>query len=220
MIRLEGVDKDYRQRPGALASIDLRVADGELLVVEGPAGSGKSTLCRLLTGAERPTRGKVCIGDQDVARLSEKALPFLRQRIGHVFQDDRFIASATALENVILPLDIAGAARRDAIRRAKAALDRLGLLAREASRPDELSDGEQCRLAIARAIAHQPALLLADAPFGRLDAGDAAAVAQLFADFSAAGCTVLVTAREVPSALRHASDRTRIVRLDHGQLSR
>lgn len=220
MIRLEGVGKDYRSHPGVLTNIDLRIADGELLVLTGPGGAGKSTLCRLLTGVELPTHGRVRIGEHDTASLSRHALPYLRQRMGLVFQEDRFIEAASALENVILPLDIVGTSRREAIRRGKAALDRLGLLARESSRPGELSGGERRRLAIARAIAHQPSLLLADAPFERLDDGDAAAVAQLFDDFRAAGCTVLITARETPAALQRTGARTHFAHLDKGRLSR
>lgn len=220
MIRLEGVGKDYRGRPGALNGVDLHVADGELLVITGAAEAGKSTLCRLLAGIEPASRGRIAIGGQDLAGLSHRALPFLRQRMGLIFQDDRFIATASALENTILPLDIAGAPRREAIRRGKAALDRLGLLAREAARPGELSGGERRRLAIARAIASQPALLIADAPFEQLDAEDAGAVAQLFADFAAAGCTVLITARALPAAIDSDAWRFRSARLDHGRLQR
>lgn len=216
MIRIDGVGKDYPGHPGALAELDLRVADGELVVVEGPAGAGKTTLCRLLAGSEPPSRGQLRIGEQQVARLSREALAYLRRRIGLVFETDRFVETASVLENVLLPLDIAGQPRREAIRRGRAALDRLALLGREAARPDELSACERRRLGIARAIAHQPALLLADAPFAALATAHREAVAQLFTDFAAAGCTVLLTARTTPAALRPAA---RIVRLAGGRLA-
>lgn len=218
MIRLEGVGKDYRDRPGVLSGVDLRIDDGELIVVTGAGSAGKTTLCKLLAGIELPTRGCVRIGEHDVGSLSRRALPFLRQRMGLIFQDDRFIDTASALENVILPLDIAGVARRDAIRRGKAALDRLGLLPREDARPGALSGSERRRLAIARAIVGQPTLLLADAPFERLDAGDAAIVAQLVEDFRNAGCTIVLTAREAPAALQRLARRPRVAQLINGRI--
>lgn len=220
MIRLDSVSKDYGDHPGVIAGLDLLVGDGELLFVEGSTGAGKSTLCRLLAGVDAPTRGRIAIGGHDLTGLSRRALAYLRQRMGLVFQDDRFVEAASALENVILPLDIAGSPRRDAVRRGKAALDRLGLLAREAARPAALSGGERRRLAIARAIVNQPALLLADAPFEGLDADDAGTVAQLLEDFRATGCTVLITGRTAPEYLSRGHGQTRIARLAQGRLTR
>lgn len=210
MIRIDGVCQDYPGNPGALAGLDLVVDDGALHIVEGPGGSGKTVLCRLLLGCETPSRGHVGIGGQDIARLSRQSLPFLRQRIGVVFQEDRFLDAASALENVILPLDIAGLPRREAVRRGRAALDRLVLLGREAARPGQLSACERRRLAIARAIVHQPALLIADAPFDALDAAAVGPVGELFGDFGRAGCTVLLTARTAPPALAARAGITRL----------
>ncbi|MBI2295872.1 MAG: cell division ATP-binding protein FtsE [Betaproteobacteria bacterium] len=195
----------YKRYPGgleALRNITFTVEAGEMVFIVGPSGAGKSTLLKLAAAIERPSSGSVIVNGQNVSALRARAIPFLRRNFGLVFQDQKLLFDRTAFENVMLPLHINGFERREAARRVRAALDKVGLLAKEKARPVTLSGGEQQRLAIARAIVHRPAILLADEPTGNLDAGHAAGIGELFRSFNQVGVTVVIATHDEALAER------------------
>ena len=171
MITLRHVSKTVQSgdRPlTILHPLDLTVPDGQFLAIIGPSGSGKTTLLGLMAGLDAPTTGTISVGGTDITALDEDALAVLRgARIGFVFQFFHLVPSLTALENVLVPMELVG--RRGARARAQALLDEVGLGARGHHYPSQLSGGEQQRVAIARALANDPPLILADEPTGNLD---------------------------------------------------
>ena len=220
MIELEQVGKHYPASRGggghdALKSVTLSIDDGEFAVVTGHSGAGKSTLLKLIAGIELPTAGTVRIDGQDLAG-SRRALPFIRRRIGLIFQDHKLLYDRSVFDNVQLPLDIIGFPPREAAKRVRAALDKVGLLSREHERPVTLSGGEQQRLCIARAIVHRPSLLLADEPTANLDMEYAQDIVDILRSFHQVGVTVIVSTHDLVS-LRMA--RPRVIALSHGMLA-
>lgn len=201
-IVLSGVSKRYPGGHDALANISLTVETGELVFITGHSGAGKSTLLKLMVAIERPTSGSVIINGQNIGTLRARGIPFLRRNFGLVFQDHKLLFDRNAFENVMLPLDITGFDRREGARRARAALDKVGLLHKEKARPITLSGGEQQRLCIARAIVHRPAVLLADEPTGNLDAEYATEIGTLFSDFNQVGVTVVLATHDAQLAAR------------------
>jgi cell division transport system ATP-binding protein len=215
MISFNQVTKRYPGGHEALSGVNLVIEKGELVFLVGHSGAGKSTLLKLIAAIERPTSGVVSVSDQNVGRLSHRAVPYLRRNIGLVFQDHKLLFDRNVIENVLLPLDIAGFERREALKRARAVIDKVGLLKREKANPVSLSGGEQQRLCIARALVSRPALLLADEPTGNLDAGYAADIMTMFRDFHQVG-TTLVIATHDDRAITALGGRT--LRLDHGKV--
>jgi cell division transport system ATP-binding protein len=216
MIAFSRVSKRYRGGLDALKDLTLEIADGELVFVTGHSGAGKSTLLKLIPAIERPTGGTLVVNGQNVAALSSRAIPFLRRSFGLVFQDHKLLFDRNVFENVLLPLTIIGFERREAARRVRAALDKVGLLKREKALPVTLSGGEQQRLCIARAIVHRPAILLADEPTGNLDAAYAAEIGELFRQFHQVGTTVVIATHDAALAARLAP---RVVELRGGELA-
>lgn len=166
--------KHYRGGDGSvvrvLEGVNLSVSSGEMVAVVGASGSGKSTLLHVLGALDPPTSGAVALGGQDVARMNAEELADLRnRRVGFVFQFHHLLKEFSALENVMMPLLIAGRSQREAAERARLLLDRMGLGSRVSHRPAEMSGGEQQRTAVARALAMEPAVVLADEPSGNLD---------------------------------------------------
>jgi cell division transport system ATP-binding protein len=216
MISFSQVSKRYPGGHEALSDVNLQIDKGELIFLTGHSGAGKSTFLKLIAAIERPSHGVVSVSGQNVGRLSRRAVPYLRRNIGLVFQDHKLLFDRNAIENVVLPLDIAGVLRRESMKRARAVLDKVGLLAREKADPVSLSGGEQQRLCIARALVARPALLLADEPTGNLDAGYAADIMAMFRDFHQVG-TTLVIATHDDRAL--AALGGRILHFDHGRVT-
>ena len=202
MIRFSSVAKRYPGGLEALRGVSLEVGDGEMVAVTGHSGAGKSTLLRLAAGIERASSGSVVVNGQNLGAMHETALAVLRRRVGFVFQDHKLLYDRSAYENVALPLRIAGFARDEAARRVRAALDKVGLLAREKAMPVALSGGEQQRLCIARAIVNRPMILVADEPTGNLDADYARAIIDLFASFHQVGVTVVLATHDEASLAR------------------
>jgi lipoprotein-releasing system ATP-binding protein len=168
-----------------LDAVSLKVRRGEMVAIVGSSGAGKSTLLHMLGALDRPTQGRVVIGGEDLSQLDEGALARLRNRqVGFVFQFHHLLREFSALENVAIPLRIAGLAPAEAERRAREMLERVGLGARMSHRPSELSGGEQQRTAVARALVVDPAILLADEPSGNLDHANAERLHELFAQIS------------------------------------
>ncbi|NBR29566.1 MAG: ATP-binding cassette domain-containing protein, partial [Betaproteobacteria bacterium] len=164
MISFSRVSKRYPGGHQALQDVSFSINAGELVFVTGHSGAGKSTLLKLLVAIERPTSGSIIVNGQNVGALTRRAVPFMRRSFGLVFQDHKLLFDRNVYENVALPLQISGYPGRDAARRVRAALDKVGLLKYENAMPITLSGGEQQRLCMARAIVHRPAILLADEP--------------------------------------------------------
>ncbi|HET9113216.1 MAG TPA: ATP-binding cassette domain-containing protein [Burkholderiales bacterium] len=215
MIALAHVSKRYPGGYEALKDISLDIAAGEMVFLTGHSGAGKSTLIKLIAAIERPTGGTVTVNRQNVGKLRRGAVPYLRRNIGLIFQDHKLLFDRNVIQNVLLPLHIAGFTRHDAGARARAALDKVGLLQREKAHPVALSGGEQQRLCIARAIVSRPALLLADEPTGNLDSDSASEIMVLFKAFNLAGTTVVISTHDDAAIL---AGNTRTIRLDHGSL--
>lgn len=194
MIILDNLAKTYwrgQEEVHALSGVSVEVKDGEYLAVLGPSGSGKSTLMNLIGLLDRPTQGKVVIDGQSVDELSEKQLEGLRgDTIGFVFQQFLLIPTMTALQNVMLPLYFAG--KRRAKECAVSLLTRVGLAERVHHLPSQLSGGEIQRVAVARALANNPKVLLADEPTGNLDSKTAEEVCALFKEINGTGTTIIV----------------------------
>lgn len=214
MIVASNLCKRYPSGFDALQGVSFEITAGSLTLVSGHSGAGKTTLVKLIATLERPTSGSLVVNNQNLAALRRSALPYVRRTFGLVFQDQKLLFDRSVLDNVLLPLDIVGMPRRDALRRAQAALDKVGLLSREKANPIALSGGEQQRLAIARAIVNRPTLLIADEPTGNLDAESASQIIDLFTAFHRAGITVIVATHD-PGWIRQYPDN--VLRLDHGR---
>jgi cell division transport system ATP-binding protein len=196
VIQFSSVAKRYPGGLEALRDVSVEVAAGEMVAVTGHSGAGKSTLLKLAAGIERATSGTVVVNGQNLGALGETALAILRRRIGFVFQDHKLLFDRNAYDNVALPLRVSGFAGDEIGRRVRAALDKVGLLARERAMPIALSGGEQQRLCIARAIVNRPAILIADEPTGNLDSEYARAILELFQSFHRVGTTVLLSTHD------------------------
>jgi len=215
MISFSQVTKRYPGGLEALRGVTLAIESGEMVSVTGHSGAGKSTLLKLTAAIERPSSGTVLVKGQNVGALRPRAVPYLRRNFGLIFQDQKLLFDRTAFDNVMLPLAITGFERREAARRVRAALDKVGLLAKEKAYPVTLSGGEQQRLAIARAIVHRPAILIADEPTGNLDAAQATEIGELFRSFNQVGVTVIIATHDEAFARRL---KPRVVTLNAGKL--
>ena len=216
MVSFSAVAKRYPGGQEALKSVSFSVAPGELVFLTGRSGAGKSTLLKLIPAIERPTSGSVIVNGQNVGALRRAAVPYLRRSIGVVFQDQKLLYDRSVFDNVMLPLAFSGHAPREAARRARAALDKVGLLAREKSNPIQLSGGEQQRVAIARAVVNRPAVLLGDEPTANLDAESAALILEVFVGFNQVGVTVLIATHDQGLIERYGK---RVLRLAAGTIA-
>ena len=196
MVSFSAVAKRYPGGQTALQDVSFALEPGTLAFVTGRSGAGKSTLLKLIPAIERPTSGSVIVNGQNVGALKRAAIPYLRRNVGLVFQDQKLLYDRSVYDNVVLPLAFSGQSPREAARRARAALDKVGLLARERANPIQLSGGEQQRVAIARAVVNRPALLLADEPTANLDAESAARIIEIFVAFNQVGVTVLIATHD------------------------
>jgi len=219
LITLRGISKTYPSPAGAfsaLSAIDLTIRRGEFVGVVGQSGSGKSTLLNLLAGIDRPSSGEILIDGRALHALSEKQLSAWRGRaVGIVFQFFQLLPTLTAAENVMLPMDFARCwPSRERRARALVLLERLGVAAQADKLPGALSGGQQQRVAVARALANEPAIVLADEPTGNLDSRTARALLDILGELVRAGQTVVMVTHE-HAAMHHA---TRIVELADGRI--
>jgi putative ABC transport system ATP-binding protein len=218
LLRLEALHKRYRPDAAPLLDgLNLTLRAGEFLAIMGESGAGKSTLLNIIAGLDRADSGQVLLEDQDLGTLDDDALTRLRRaRIGFVFQAFHILPYLSVLQNVALPLDLLGSERAERAPRAQQALDRCGIGALARSYPRDLSGGEQQRIAIARALVHNPSLVLADEPTGNLDASTSAKVLGLLRDrLHASGAAAIL----ITHSLAAARMADRIMRLEDGRLS-
>ena len=215
MIRFDNVSKRYPGGYEALSGLNFHLPRGQMAFLTGPSGAGKSTLLKLIALIERANQGQIHIDGHDLARVGRRGVPYLRRRIGIIFQSHRLLFDRTVFDNVALPLVISGYGTAEIGRRVRAALDKVGLLGKERAYPITLSGGEQQRVGIARAVVNKPMLLLADEPTGNLDPELSLEIMRLFAQFNQVGVTVLIASHdlELISQLRHP-----ILRLKQGRL--
>jgi len=210
MLEFQNVTKRYSESGDALSEVSFALEPGELAFLTGHSGAGKSTLLRLIPVIERPTRGKIVLDGQSINRLTQREIPFLRRKLGLIFQDYRLLHDRTVFDNVALPLAIAGYSPVEIGRRVRAALDKVGLLRKEKRYPKGLSGGEQQRVGIARAIVHKPPVILADEPTGNLDPELSAEIMGLFREFNAVGVTLLIATHDLGLISRMACRRLRL----------
>lgn len=219
MMRLRGICRDYSvgdQVVHALDQVDLDVAAGEYISIMGPSGSGKSTLLNVLGLLDRPTAGTYTLAGNAVADLDDDALAALRQaKIGFIFQSFHLISRMTGLENVELPMLLAGQAPRARRERAAEMLEKVGLKTRMSHRPDQLSGGQRQRVAIARSIVMQPDVLLADEPTGNLDSKSGTEVVGILEQLNAQGLALLVVTHDLNLGERAA----RQIKMVDGRIS-
>ena len=189
----------------------LAVGEGDFVGIFGPSGVGKTTMILLTAGIIRPDSGRILVFGRDITNMSRDALAlFRRKNIGIVFQFFNLIPTLTVLENVLLPLELNGFSRMEALRRAREVLSFVGLLDKANTMPQRLSGGEQQRVAIARAVAHKPRLILADEPTGNLDEENKESVFELFRELNREGITIIVATHDIDLAMRYVSRGYRI----------
>lgn len=215
MITFHQVSKHYPGNTVALSDLSFSVARGELIFLAGASGAGKSTLLKMIAAIERPSAGSIQVNGQDIGLLKSSGLPFLRRKLGLIFQQQRLLFDRNVLSNVMLPLVVTGAAKEDAEKRARAALDKVGLLDKAASAPLSLSGGEQQRVAIARAIVHRPQIILADEPTANLDRDSACRVLDTLKAFHGVGVTCLISTHD--EYFLDSADR--VIFLQNGQIA-
>jgi cell division transport system ATP-binding protein len=215
LVSFSAVAKRYPGGQEALKNVSFSLETSELAFVTGRSGAGKSTLLKLIPAIERPSSGSVLVNGQNVSALKRAAIPYLRRNIGLVFQDQKLLYDRSVYDNVMLPLAFSSHPPKEAARRARAALDKVSLLAREKANPIQLSGGEQQRLAIARAVVNRPALLVADEPTANLDAESAARILEIFVAFNQVGVTVLIATHDQALVARYGK---RVLHLVAGTL--
>ncbi|HSJ15461.1 MAG TPA: cell division ATP-binding protein FtsE [Longimicrobiales bacterium] len=216
MINLLNVTKEYPRTGTVLDDVTFRLRKGEFCFLTGHSGAGKSTIMRLVHMAERPTSGEVRVSGYSSSSIRPREIALLRRKVGYVFQDFRLLRDRTASQNIAFALEVTGA--RDTVIRSKVArlLTHVGLASKSEALPTELSGGEQQRVAVARALAHDPLVLLADEPTGNLDERATRGIFDLFKSINASGTAVLFATHDLELVRAHPG--TRVVELDHGRL--
>jgi cell division transport system ATP-binding protein len=215
MIQLFHISKIYPPNTAALKDINLQIAKGELVFLAGPSGAGKTTLLKLLFREEEPSQGQIIIHGKDVTKLNSRGVARLRQQIGLVFQEFKFLPHMTALDNVALAALVTGVPRRESYTKAYQLLRELGLREKYDAKPPALSGGEQQRVAIARALMNDPMVVLADEPTGNLDANLADETMRLFRKIRERGTTIIIASHDLDLSQRYG---TRVISLQEGYL--
>ncbi|UCC24689.1 MAG: cell division ATP-binding protein FtsE [Gemmatimonadales bacterium] len=216
MIELTRVSKEYPRRGAALRDISFQVGKGEFAFLTGHSGSGKSTTLRLIHMSEKPSRGRIRVAGYDSERISPREIWKVRRRVGFVFQDFRLLPGRTALENVAFALEVTGTPGKLIVPKAQRLLSQVGLAPKAGALVNELSGGEQQRVAVARALANEPVILLADEPTGNLDERATKGIVDLFFQLNAMGMAVLMATHDLELMRRRS--HARVLELDEGRL--
>lgn len=215
MLHFQNVSKRYSNGHEALRDVSLHIESAELIFLTGHSGAGKSTLLKLIPILERPSAGNIIMDGANIVRMKKHYIPLLRRNIGMVFQDHHLLFDRSVVNNVMLPLEVSGMDRRECRKRAQAALDKVGLLAKQDRQPVTLSTGEQQRVGIARAVVNRPPILLADEPTGNLDPKLSREIMNLLAEFNAVGVTTIIATHDIHLAKQM---QRRMVVLHQGKL--
>ncbi|MEY3122530.1 MAG: putative ABC-type transport system ATPase component/cell division protein [Pseudomonadota bacterium] len=215
MIQFVQVSKIYSGSFQALQGVSFSIMAGELVFFIGHSGAGKSTLLKLIAAIEQPTSGTVKVGKLDSSTMKRSAVPYLRRGLGLIFQEQKILYDRPVLDNVLLPLQVVGMESKVATARARAALDKVGLLHRGKANPVSLSGGEKQRMCIARAVVNRPTVLIADEPTANLDAAYAQEIMGVFRSFHQVGVTVLIATHD----LALIENKSRVLQLYQGKLA-
>ena len=213
MIEFTDVVKTYNIGNQALRGVSLQIEDGEFAFLVGPSGSGKSTIIKLITGELKPTSGSVHVNGYSLERIRKKEIPYLRRTVGVVFQDFRLIDNMTVYENVAFAMRVIGASEKEIRERVPYVLELVGLESKMNRHPNEMSGGEQQRLAIARALVNNPSTIIADEPTGNLDPERSFEIMALLQEINNLGTTLLVVTHEMDLVQRFAK---RVIAIDEG----
>ena len=215
MIEFKGVTKKYDHGVTALDNVSLKIEKGEFVFLVGPSGSGKSTFLKLVIKEEDPTEGVININSRDLGKLKDKDVPYLRRKIGFVFQDFRLLYDKTVEENIVFALRVIEASEREIRTQLSSVIKQVGLEGKEKSYPNQLSGGEQQRVALARAMATRPPIIIADEPTGTLDAVTAKGIMDTLYEINKNGTTVVVVTHD--QNIIRASNK-RIITLEKGKI--
>lgn len=215
MITFNQVTKRYSKGFEALHRVSFEMHSGEMAFLTGHSGAGKTTILKLISLVEKSTQGEITVADYQLSKLPLPKIPYYRRELGLIFQNPHLLFDRNIFENVAMPLVFMNVTQSEINRRVRAALAKVGLLAKEKCMPATLSAGEQQRVSIARAVVHRPKILLADEPTGNLDAKLAFEVMRLFEQFNQIGVTVLVASHDLPLI---KTFNKRIIMLDQGSL--
>ena len=215
MIQFVDVNKKYSHDVTALKDVNIKIEKGEFVFLVGPSGSGKSTFLKLMIKEEEPTSGKILIDGKDITKLKAKEIPYLRRKVGFVFQDFRLLYDRSVEENIVFALRVIECPEKEIKSRLESALEMVGLKGKEDFYPNQLSGGEQQRVALARALVTKPPIIIADEPTGNLDPVTADEIFKTLLEINARGTTVLVVthAKDVVNDLSK-----RVIALDHGSV--
>jgi len=215
MIKMTDVFKEYANGTKALKGVTFELNAGEFAFLVGPSGSGKSTIIRLLIGEIAPSDGVVIVNGQDMDNIKMRKMPYLRRTIGVIFQDFRLIEYKSVYENVAFAMRVIGASNKDIRQRVPYVLELVGLEYKAKAKPDELSGGEQQRVAVARALVNNPRLIIADEPTGNLDPARSLEILLLLKKINELGTTVLVVTHEKPLVDKFSQ---RVIAIDGGRI--
>ncbi|MEG1705139.1 MAG: cell division ATP-binding protein FtsE [Clostridia bacterium] len=217
MIEFINVSKKYEHNVAALEDINIKIEKGEFVFLVGPSGSGKSTFLKLMVKEEEATSGTVIVNDTNINKLKDKDIPYLRRKIGFVFQDFRLLYDRTVAENIIFALRVIEASEKEIKYQLKSVLELVGLTGKENYYPNQLSGGEQQRISLARALATKPPIIIADEPTGNLDPKTADEIFKTLLDINARGTTIIVVthAKDIVNGLNK-----RVIALENGKVVR
>lgn len=215
MLKFENVSKRYEETGEVLTNVSFHLEHGEIAFLTGHSGAGKSTLLKLIGVMERCSRGHIWLDGENLCTAKQRHLPFIRRKMGFIYQDYKLLQDRTVFDNVALPLVIAGFAHHEILRKVRAALEKVSLSGKEKKYPYALSGGEQQRVGIARAIVNRPPIIIADEPTGNLDPDLALEIMNLFVSFQQVGVTVLIATHDISliTKMNH-----RVLKLNQGQL--
>ncbi len=215
MIKTHNLYKKYSHKVEALHDIDLHIEPGEFVSIVGQSGSGKSTLVRLIIAEERADSGKIIVGGWDITHIKSSEVPTLRRQLGVIFQDFKLLPKKTVFENIAFAMEVCGLSGKEIDKTVKQMIKLVSLEGKEDRYPNQLSGGEQQRVAIARSLVHKPKLLVADEPTGNLDSINTREIIDLLKKINKLGTTVVLVThnKEVVNSLKG-----RVITLDHGRI--